>query len=217
MEMDPGAALPVALKALGLAQIANYFGSEDPASLRRQSRELHLRAAELDTGDPLVTTARAATASLSYWMEEADALAQRAVAMDPNSHWAWERRGLHRLRADESPDLVVADLEYALHLKPRSAARAISLLNIAAAHSVAGRAQQARPFQQAALSESSADWMRLSRVWWHAAAGDKSEARSALDDVRRAIPHLSVDLVTRTLLGLLPDWLERLVQTGLPA
>jgi hypothetical protein len=43
------------------------------------------------------------------------------------------------------------------------------------------------------------------------------EARSALDDVRRAIPHLTVDLVARTLKGLRSDWLERLVRAGLPS
>lgn len=217
MEIDPGSALPVALTALGLAQVANYFGSEDPDSLRSRARELYLRAAELDTGDPLVTTARAATASLSYWMEDADALAVRAVAMDPTSHWTWERRGLHRLRADESPDLVIADLEQALSLKASSMPRANTMLNIAAAHCVAGRAEQATPFLRSALSESPADWMHLSRVWGHAWAGDMREARSSLDDLRRAIPHLTVGLIIRTLKGLHPDWLERLVDVGLPS
>jgi hypothetical protein len=56
-EVDPGAALPTALTGLGLAQIANYFGSEHPDALRAQARVLYKRAAELDTGDPLVTTA----------------------------------------------------------------------------------------------------------------------------------------------------------------
>jgi AraC-like DNA-binding protein len=61
MELDPGAALPVALTALGLAQVAAYFGAEDPDPLRAQARIFYQRAAELDTGDPMVTTARAAT------------------------------------------------------------------------------------------------------------------------------------------------------------
>jgi tetratricopeptide (TPR) repeat protein len=217
MEMDPGAALPVALTALGLAQVANYFGSEEPEVYRLRARELYARAAELDIGDPLVTTARAATASLSYWMDDADVLAERAVVMDPTSHWAWERRGLHRLRADASPDLAISDLEYAVQLKGRSMPRANTLLNIAAAHCVAGRTEQAMPLMKAALAERPADWMRLSRVWWHAFAGDMREARSAMDDLRRAIPHLTVDLVARTLKGLRSDWLERLVRAGLPS
>jgi AraC-like DNA-binding protein len=217
MEMDPGAALPVALMALGLAQMANYFGSEDPDALRIRARELYLRAAELDRGDPLVTTARAATASLSYWMEDADALAERGVAMDPTNHWGWERRGLHCLRADGLADAALADLERALRLKPSSMPRANTLLNIATAHRLAGRPQQAIPFTSAALSESPADWMRLSLVWRHAWAGERQQARSALDDLRRAIPHLTRDQVIRTLKGLQPDWLERLVYAGLPS
>jgi AraC-like DNA-binding protein len=216
METDPGAALPVALTALGLAQMANYFDSDDPDSLRARAREYYLQAAELDNGDPFVTTARAATASLSYWTEDADALAARAVAMDPTSHWAWERRGHHRLRSDQPPDLVIADLERALHLKAPSMPRANTLLNIATAHCVAGRTEQSMPYMRAALSESPADWMRLSRVWGHAWAGEVPEARSALDDLRRAIPHLTADLVTHTLKGLHPDWLARLVEVGLP-
>jgi hypothetical protein len=72
------------------------------------------------------------------------------------------------------------------------------------------------PYMRAALSESPADWMRLSRIWGHAWAGEVPEARSALDDLRRAIPHLTADLVTHTLKGLHPDWLARLVEVGLP-
>jgi hypothetical protein len=66
--------------------------------------------------------------------------------MDPTNHWAWERRGHHRLRADESPDLVIADFERALRLKAPSMPRANTLLNIAIAHCVAGRTGQAVPF-----------------------------------------------------------------------
>ena len=73
------------------------------------------------------------------------------------------------------------------------------------------------PGMRAALAESPADWMRLSCVWRHAWADDMLAARSAMDDLRRAIPHLSIGLVDRTLKGLHPDWLERLVAAGLPA
>ena len=217
MEMDPGAALPVALTALSLAQVAAYFGVEDPDSLRAQARVYYQRAAELDNGDPLVTTARAATASLSYWMEELDALTARAVAMDPTNHWAWERRGLHRLRADEPPDQVIADLERALQLKAPSMPRANTLLNIAIAHCIAGRSDRAAPLMRAATSESPADWMHLQRVWEHIAVDDELKARSALDELRHAIPYLTADLVIRTVKRARADWLERAVHFGLPA
>jgi hypothetical protein len=177
MEMDPGAALPTALTGLGLAQIANYFGSEDPDAVRAQARVFYKRAAELDTGDPLVTTARAAIASLSYWMEDADALSARAVATDPTSHWAWERRGAYRLRANAPPDLVIADFERALRLRPPSLPRSSVLVNIRTALGHAGRADQAAPFIRAAWSENAADWVQFHRVCDHIAARDELRAR----------------------------------------
>jgi TolB-like protein/tetratricopeptide (TPR) repeat protein len=217
MEMDPGAALPTALTGLGLAQIANHFGAEDPDAVRAQAGAFYKRAAELDTGDPLVTTTRAAIASLSYWMEDADALSARAVAMDPTSHWAWERRGAYRIRAHERSDLVIADLERALRLKPPSLPRSPVLVNIGIAHCLAGRADLAAPFIRAAWSENPADWVQLNRVWEHIAARDELRARETLDELRRSIQYLSADLIIRTLKRFSRfDWLERAVHFGLP-
>ena len=217
MEMDPGAALPTALTGLGLAQMANYFGSEDPDALRAQACVFYKRAAELDTGDPLVTTARAATASLCYWMEDADALSARAVAMDPTSHWAWERRGTYRLRANHPADLVIAEFERALRLRPPSLPRSSVLVNLWTAHGHAGRADRATPFIRAAWSENPADWVQFHRVCEHITAGNELRARAALDDLRRSTPYLSADLVMRTLKGIARfHWLERAVHFGLP-
>jgi AraC-like DNA-binding protein len=217
MEMDPGAALPTALTGLGLAQIANYFGSEDPDAVRAQAHVFYKRAVELDTGDPLVTTARAATASLSYWMEDADALSARAVAMDPTSHWAWERRGTYRLRANHSSAPVIAEFERALRLRPPSLPRSSLLVNLWTAHGHAGRADRATPFIRAAWSENPADWVQFHRVCEHITAGNELRARAALDDLRRSTPYLTADLVMRTLKGFARfHWLERAVHFGLP-
>ena len=217
MEVDPGAALPTALTGLGLAQIANYFGSEDPEAVRAQARVFYKRAAELDTGDPLVTTARAATASLSYWMEDADALSARAVAMDPTSHWAWERRGTYRLRANHPSVLIIGEFERALRLRPPSLQRSSMLVNMWTAHGHAGRADQAAPFIRAAWSENAADWVQFHRVCDHIEARNELRARAALDDLRRSIPYLTADLVMRTLKGFARfRWLERAVHFGLP-
>jgi hypothetical protein len=175
------------------------------------------RAAELDTGDPLVTTARAATASLSYWMEDADALSARAVAMDPTSHWAWERRGTYRLRANHPSVFVIAEFERALRLRPASLPRSSMLVNMWTAHGHAGRADQAAPFIRAAWSESGADWVQFHRVCDHIETRNELRARAALDDLRRSIPYLTADLVMRTLKGFARfHWLERAVHFGLP-
>jgi AraC-like DNA-binding protein len=217
MEMDPGAALPTALTGLGLAQIANYFGSEDPDAVRAEARVFYERAAELDTGDPLVTTARAATASLSYWMEDADALSARAVAMDPTSHWAWERRGAYHLRAKHPSDPVIAEFERALRLRPRSLPRSSVLVNLWTAHDHAKRADRATPFIRAAWSENPAAWVQFHRVCEHITAGNELRARAALDDLRRSTPYLSAALIMRTLKGFARfHWLERAVHFGLP-
>jgi hypothetical protein len=90
MEMDPWCG---AAAGFGLARVANDFGSEEPDAVRARARVFCKRAAELDTCGPLVTTALAATASLSFSMEDAYVLSARAAAMDPTSRRAGERRG----------------------------------------------------------------------------------------------------------------------------
>jgi hypothetical protein len=95
--------------------------------------------------------------------------------------------------------------------------RATTLVNIAIAHCVAGRSDRAAPLMRAATSESPADWMHLQRVWEHIAVDDELKARSALDELRHAIPCLTADLVIRTVKRVRVDWSEPAVHFGLPA
>ena len=81
----------------------------------RLAFDLSCRAAALDDGDPLVVTARAAAATLLHAEqagEEADALVDRALAMDPTSGWAWERKAF--LLCWDRPDEAIPCFNRAL-------------------------------------------------------------------------------------------------------
>ena len=65
MEMDPDDAVPVAVAAYRQARLFNDAATASPAATRSLAHHLARRAAALDAGDPIVTTARAAVATLS--------------------------------------------------------------------------------------------------------------------------------------------------------
>ncbi len=103
IELDPSDPLAVALLACCHVQLALYLGTSSPAAARTEAERLARRAALLDGGDPLVTTARSMAMSMSGQCQEGHPLVARALAMDPTSTWAWERSGFSRLCARRTP------------------------------------------------------------------------------------------------------------------
>jgi AraC-like DNA-binding protein len=78
-------AMATGLLAYCHAQLANYHATASVVPGRDMALRLAQRAGLLDNGDPLVTIARGSVASLTLQAEEEDALAMRALAMDPTS------------------------------------------------------------------------------------------------------------------------------------
>ena len=94
--MDPADAIATALLAYCHAQLTGYHRAEPVADGWASARSLSRRAGVLDNDDPLVTLARGTVASFLKQPEEQEALVARALAMDPTSAWAWERRAYIR-------------------------------------------------------------------------------------------------------------------------
>ena len=67
-----------------------------------------------------MTTARAMAATIAPEPDEGHALATPAVAMDPTSAWAWERRGYARLGCGEPPSRAIADFSAAIRLDSKN-------------------------------------------------------------------------------------------------
>ena len=191
MEMDPDDALPVAVAAYCQARLFIDAATAAPAATRSLAHHLVRRAGALDTGDPLVTTARAAAAALSRSGDDVEALVDRALAMDPTSGWAWERRGW--LFCWKDSDVAIACFSRALQLHGPFMPRDNCFLGIAQVHEAAGRFDEAVRWARRAIAENPRAPMpkRLS-IYYEDRSGRRSAARQLADQLRREHPEVSV-------------------------
>jgi AraC-like DNA-binding protein/TolB-like protein len=216
MELESACALPVGLLAWAHAQLGNYYGTALPSATREKAMQLACRAGVLDEGDPLVTVARSATASLSLRWREADALATRALAMDPTCSWAWDRHGYARLNGGD-PDRAIVDFARALKLRGPSWPRGNCFVGIASAHAAAGRLEDAALWQRKALAENPAStWMYILDSCYALKTGNRTRVAEAVECMRRAQPEFSVSLITATYPPADTGWLDAIARAGMP-
>jgi adenylate cyclase len=217
LELDSASALPLALMAWGHAQLGNYYGSASPSAARDKAMQHANRAGALDGSDSLVTLARSATASLSLRWHEADALATRALAMDPTCSWAWDRHGYARLSTGGDPNRAMEDFARALKLRGPSWSRGNSFVGIASAHAAAGRLKDAVLWQRKALAENpDGTWMYILESCYALKTGNWPRLVEAVEHMRRAQPEFSVSLIMATYPPADPVWLDAIARAGMP-
>ena len=218
IELDPASALPVALLACCHAQTAIYFGTSTPAAARKTALRLSARAGMLDGQDSLVMTARATAASMSLELDEGDALVTRALAMDPSSSWAWERRGhIGNNAAERDPDGVIADFSRALQLRAPGMPRSYCLVGIAGAHYTAGQPVEAERWIRRAVAENpQATCPYLRQTSYALTMGDQTALMAAVERLRRARPDITVSLIAASFPGAPPQWLDAVARAGVP-
>lgn len=217
MELDPCEPLAVAFLACCHAQLALNLGSSSPPAARAEAERLARHAALLDSGDPLVTTARAMAMSMSGQCQEGHPLIARALAMDPTSTWAWERSGFARISHGDHPDRIIADYTRALQLRSADWPRVICLMGLAWAHRSAGRLQEAELWAQKALAENpdvATTYRWESRYAFD--LGDRARMVQAVERMRRLHPEVSVSLLAASDPWADTRWLDALGGAGLP-
>jgi AraC-like DNA-binding protein/TolB-like protein len=216
MALDAADATSTALLACCHAPLAIYHGTPSPAAARDTALELSRRAGMLDNSDPLVTTARSTATALAFQPDEAEALITRALAMDPTSAWAWERRGFLRLNSPADADLAMTDFRRALQLRGPGLSRANCFVGIATVHCFAGRRAETDLWTRKALADNpGATWIYRWQSCYSAKWRDKSALMAAVEHLRRAQPEFSVSLMMACLPPADPDWLDALTQAGM--
>jgi AraC-like DNA-binding protein/TolB-like protein len=215
LEMDPANPLPMALLAYCHAQLVGYLDLPALPAACETARSYYRRAGALDNNDPLVTVARASTASILLEWNEADVLATRALAMDPSSAWAWERRGFTRVFSSGGLDYAIDDFRRALRLRGPTMPQSNCFLGIADAHRAAGHWEEAILWTRKAIAANpQAIWLHRNRSYYAWGLGDRTELRQAVDCLRRGIPELTASRLARFCPS--PDWADALVAAGLP-
>jgi AraC-like DNA-binding protein len=208
MEMDPDDALPVAVAAYCQARLFADAATASPTATRSLAHHLVRRAGALDAGDPLVTTARAAVAALSRSEDDVEALVDRALAMDPTSGWAWERRGY--LFCWKDSDVAIACFSRALQLHGPFMPRDNCFLGIAQAHEAADNFAEAARWARRAVAENpQASMPKRLLIYYEDRLGRFLAARQVADQLRREHPEVSVSRLAQVHTGFCRDVLLR--------
>ena len=221
MEIDPDYALPAALAAWCHAQLVTYQGTLAPAKEREEALRLANRASVLEVdGDPLVITARCAVHTMMNDLGTADALLDRALALDPTSAWAWERSGWLKTYLGE-PELAVRHFGNAIHLAPAHSQNAHRFIGIGSAYFEAGHYEQAvRWKRQAVLEQPGTGWVNRTLAVSYARLGERLAALDSLEALRRCVPDVTISQVISAV-PFTQDFLERVAEglndLGLPA
>jgi adenylate cyclase len=118
LELDPGFGLAAALAgaAHGLNVLLGY--AADPPFDRKEAVRLLRLALRIDDGDPeTLAWACLIAASMVGDFESAIEMADRAVALNPNSFWAWHGKGWV-YRTAGLPEEAVRSFERAIRMSP---------------------------------------------------------------------------------------------------
>ncbi len=137
LEVEPDYPLALALAAWCHAQGSVYNWVTDIESSKAQALKLAECAADLSADDPLILTVLGTVHTFVRNFGAARVLLQRAVALDPNSAWAWSRLGWLAVYADRT-DEAQENFEKALRLSPLDSMNFNNFVGIASAHQVAG-------------------------------------------------------------------------------
>ncbi|MFO1061751.1 MAG: adenylate/guanylate cyclase domain-containing protein [Dongiaceae bacterium] len=207
--IEPTYPLALSLLAWCHAQRAVYNWSDRPAEARREALRLAQQAAALSAEDPTVLAILGAAHTVARDFDSAAVHLARAVALDPNSAWAWQRTGWLDVNC-ERPDEAIAHFERAMRLSPVDPMGFIADFGIGAAHFVAGRYAEAVIWTQKGLSrQPHATWSLRVLVPALAHAGRLEEARQSLARLLESHPGLTIAKV-RESLSFGPGTMERI-------
>jgi adenylate cyclase len=219
LELEPDYPLALALSAWCHAQGSVYNWVTDIEASKTEALGLAERAADLSADDPLILTVLGTVHTFVRNYGAAKVLLQRAVALDPNSAWAWSRLGWLANYADR-PQEAQENFEKALRLSPLDPMNFNIYVGLASSFQVAGDDNSAADMFLRALDERpNAFWIHRNLAPALLGAGRTEEAYRARDVLLRAYPEMTVQRFKDAMV-FSPAVLERigkqLVELGVP-
>lgn len=191
--IDPNYGRAHALLAWCYSQNVIYLWSRDPEADRARAVAAVAVAARLAGNDPMTLTALGAAISQCVGdQDRAAAYIDEALALDPNSAWAWARAGWIAIYR-ERPATAKENFERAIALSPFDPLGFNFELGIANAHGFAGdHALAARLIQRMLDKNPQVTWAYRQLAAFAALAGDLQTARAAMSKLQAANPGVSI-------------------------
>jgi len=223
LQIDPKYGRAHALLAWCYGLRVTYLWTTEPE--REREVEAARRAVDATTGliddDPTALTAAGAATGFCGDQEGASALIERALALDPNSAWAWARWGWNGIYRGQ-PALALERFDKAMKLSPLDPFVFNTRMGMASALARLGRLEEAVAIgKDITRKHPEVTWAHRQLASWAAMAGDLETARSAARKLLAANPAFTI----RRYLAIpafqeMPEYLDRLAQglrdAGLP-
>ena len=217
--LDPDYALPKAVAAWCYAQRLPYLRTSDSVKDRARTLDLAKAAVRLDSNDPLVLTLTGAAYTLIREFKPAASLIEKALALDPNSAWAWTRSGWLNVYLHRS-EIAIEHFRRAMRLSPLEPMNFNVLFGIAAAHFGKGEYDKTITWVEKGLEQ------KPDAYWVYRMLGAAYALSDRLEDAKRAVallldnyPGLTLSKVAE-LTPTVGDALKRIVEglrkAGLP-
>jgi adenylate cyclase len=219
LALDPTYPLALSLSAWCSGQRVVYSWSSDVAADTHDTLEKAHLAAELASDDPFVLTVLGAGLTITREFQAGLLMIEKALALDPNSAWAWNRLGWLRNYLGD-PDAGVAHFERAIRLSPFDPMVFNSDIGIGSARFIAGRYEESVPwFEKACLANPKAVWIHRVLAAAYAFTGRQKDAEASVRKLQAAYPGLTAEtaagahVFSREVLDRIAEGLRR---AGLP-
>jgi adenylate cyclase len=145
-----------------------------------------------DHNDPIILTVLGAVQTFVRNYGTARILLDRALAIDPNSAWAWSRLAWIENYTDR-PRKAIENFERALRLSPIDPMNFNNYAGMGSAHEVAEEYDEAAALYRRALEERPhATWIYRNLASTLSGAGRIEEAKKALSEMMRAYPDMTI-------------------------
>jgi adenylate cyclase len=192
LAIDPNYPLALSLAGWCHAQRSVYSFVEDVAGSQAKARSLAERAAELSGDDPIILAVLGAIHTFVRNYGTARILLERALALDPNAAWAWQRLGWVENYSDR-PHEAIADFERALRLSPLDPMNFNIYVGFASAHELLGEYDKAAAMYRRGLQERpNARWIYRHLAGALSGAGQIEEGKLALGEMLRSYPDYTI-------------------------
>jgi adenylate cyclase len=217
--LDPGYPLAIALAAWCRGQRIVYNWSKNLQEDKRETLRQAQLAAGLAHEDPFILTVLGAALTITREFQRAASMLERALSLDPNSAWAWNRSGwLHNYHDD--PEVAIQHFERSLRLSPFDPMAFNCEMGIGCAHFIAKRYDLAAQWQEKALmSKPNTAWIHRTLAPAYALAGELDKARESVGELVKGYPGIRLlDILQAMAFSkeAMSRFAEGLRQAGLP-
>jgi adenylate cyclase len=166
---------------------------------RAAASELADRAAKLNAGDALAETMLAAGYTLAHDLASAAVHADRALALDGGSAWAWGRSAWVKAYHGQASE-ALEEFQIARSLAPADRLNFLWSVGIASTNFQNGRYDEAiRWYKRAQAENPASTWTNRFLAATFILAGRADEGRRALDTFMRHYPGLTISTVRSSL------------------